>query len=148
MSDVITYDSVRRRWVDEGGKLIAADDARLENRFRSHVGHHPTFFVSDTGAVGATATLSTPKGASVELTGDPVGSDDSTFGRRVGFELPRLTYPGEYTLTVDDGTVYIVEVLPARRVITDRFTGKEKLVNTVEEAQFFGGDEGVEEIVP
>jgi len=148
MSDTTIYDPLRRRWFDADGTVIEKGDARLDGHFRSHVNHHPTFFVPDTGAEGGSAVLRSPKGAESTIDGAPVGSDESTFGKRLGFEVPRFTYPGEYTLTVDDGSVYTIEVLPTRRTITDRHTGKPKIVNTVEEAIFFGGDEGEEEIVP
>src|SRR5688572_26402402 len=103
MSDTITYDAVRGRWFDADGEAINRSDARLDNRFRSNVNHHPTFFVPDTGEVGGSAVLRSPKGAESTVQGVPVGSDEATFGRRLGFEVPRFTYPGEYTLTVDDG---------------------------------------------
>lgn len=109
-------------------------------RFTSHVGHQPTFFVPDTGAPGATAVLTTPKGKTVEFTGVPVKSrrdPDSgealgTFGPRVGIKVPeRFGYEGEYTLAIDqDGTVttYVIDVGPRRYWNVNERSGKRELL--------------------
>lgn len=113
-------------------------------QFLSYVGDSPTFFVPDTGAAGATATLKGP-GGTVRLEGEPAGTPDDgrsdddlaaagfkrhsngriysaqtleQVGPRVGFALPPFAKPGDYVLTVDnDGTesVYEVTVVPRSR---------------------------------
>ncbi len=82
-------------------------------KFISYLGDQPWFFVPDTGAPGGTGVLITPKGREVPIKRTQnAGSDESTFGRRFGVQVPEVfTYEGEYLLRIDqDGTVTEYEI--------------------------------------
>jgi hypothetical protein len=85
-------------------------------KFRSFVGDQPWFFVPDTGTPGGTAVVSGgPEGAVEAVQTQTTTGENSSFGPRVGFQVPfPFAAVGSYQFVVtqdDVVTTYEIEVV-------------------------------------